>query len=137
VTPMESVFSRYNQLAEPPLEILAHSAWLDRVATLYRSGVMLPIVPLVHALMGQSDEALRKLMEDRKRVTLTYDCSRTQTELEAAGILLPTFDDTLFHTYLRGMIDQDSELQHAGKIVLKTLPSDARLHEAAGQTEGI
>jgi thioester reductase-like protein len=137
VTPMESVFHRYNQLAEPPLEILAHSAWLGRVETLYRSGVMLPIVPLVHALMGQSEDALRKLMEDRKRVTLTYDCSRTQTELEAAGILLPTFDDTLFHTYLSGMIDQDSELQLAGKIVLKTLPSDARLHEAAGQTEGI
>ena len=110
VTPMEAVFALYNQVAEPPLAILSHRAWLDRIRDRFEAGETLPIMPLVHSILNMDDRTLQAFAAERERVTLRFDCSRTRSELEQAGVVMPPFNADLMGIYLRGMLVANPKL---------------------------
>ncbi|KWZ38906.1 polyketide synthase [Burkholderia savannae] len=111
VTPMRTVFEMMNAHLPAPMRMLTHRAWIDELRVRYRRGDVQPIVPVVQWMMNMSDGELVKLAREREETTFIYDCTATHRELEAAGIVVPVFDDALLQRYLRGMFDDDADLR--------------------------
>jgi thioester reductase-like protein len=109
-TPIETVFTLYNQVAQPPLAILSLREWLDRIREHSVAGETLPILPLVHSFLNMDERTLEAFMAEHEQVTISFDCTHTQSKLEQAGIVMPPFNAYLMSTYLQGMLIANPKL---------------------------
>jgi thioester reductase-like protein len=117
-TSLAECFEFYNQVSALPLKLVAYDAWLEELKTYRDAGRALPIVPLIDI---QSKAQISSQMDVGESASpkLSFDCARTQTELESAGILIPKFGLDMFRLYIEAMRRMDPSLSALIRIRLQ------------------
>ena len=106
----ERVFERYNEAANAALDLLPFYEWVQEIKRLHYLGRPLPIAPLM-----ESEFCLDEVsFYDRQRMLQSQapliDCTRTQRELEGAGVIAHVFNNELMRLSLDDMRARDVDL---------------------------
>jgi thioester reductase-like protein len=109
---VQGVFECCNDRLGMSLELLPLYDWICEMKRLHRAGVSLPIVPLIEFAFPMSREAFTDFERTVRTVAaIDFDCTRTDAELEAAGIVVPQFDEEMLRTAVEDMLTRDGELR--------------------------
>lgn len=133
--PMEDVFESCNERMGASLELLPLDEWVEKMKHFHHLHRPLPIAPLLESALSRGEAAFDEHEHEggRRRTSRRFDCSRTQGELEQAGVLVPVSNHDLLRINLEGMLANDIELQELMEDPLNPLPSSSM---AASRQEG-
>jgi thioester reductase-like protein len=112
-TLIKDVFERCNAVLGTRLELLSLYDWVLEMKRLHENGLSLPVVPLIQWAFSMSretfDEQQRQLLSRR----VSFDCRRTQQELQDAGIETPIVDEHLLQLCVEDMAIRDERVATA------------------------
>jgi hypothetical protein len=108
---VDGVFERCNEFLDEPLELLPFYNWIGEMKRLHEAGQSLPVVPLVEFAFGMDEKTFHENQRRARAERLHFDCTRTQRELEHAGIVTPMLTEDQLQTCVESMIRRDSELR--------------------------
>ena len=109
---IDNLFERVGEVTSSPLRLLSYYDWICALKRLHEQGVSLPAVPLIEYAFTMSAAAFQEYVGTARSAThVGFDCSRTQAELERAGMVAPELTDELLRVCLEGMFAHDEELQ--------------------------
>jgi hypothetical protein len=103
-------FERCNEILGGTLELKSTYGWIAELKRLHRNGRTLPVVPLIEFAFSMDETSFDIYQRGRKAMPIKYDCERTQTELERAGIDTPVVDGELLERCLNTMQRRDPDL---------------------------
>jgi len=121
------IFERYNEIADTALELLPTYQWVCELKRLHREGQSLPAVPLMEFAFSMTEKAFYESQFRSQLSAIHFDSTRTQRELERAGIIAPSFNNDLLRICIESMFSRDAELRDL---------RDCRLHELPHRSYG-
>jgi thioester reductase-like protein len=105
----EGVFERCNRMARTSLDLKPLYDWIGEIKRRYQSGQSLPVVPLVEYAFSMDESAFLERHPGNRVMNTEFDCSRTQRELEEAGIVAPTLSDEWLGVFVDRLVKTDVE----------------------------
>jgi thioester reductase-like protein len=108
---MRDVFERCNEILDIPLGLVPMYDWVQIVKRLHQAGNSLPIVPLIEFAFSMDAGSFQEHERRSRSARVRFDCTRTQHELEQAGIVTPVVTEDLLRMYLQCMQARDQHLQ--------------------------
>ena len=101
---MREVFECCNDILDVPLRLVAMYDWVQIVKRLHQAGNSLPIVPLLEFAFSMDAGAFHEHERRSQSARVRFDCTRTQHELEQAGVVLPAVDGNLLSRLLKNPV---------------------------------
>ena len=108
---IEGVFERCNEIAGTSLELVPLYDWIQQIRRLHHAGWSLPVVPLVDFAFSMDEASFYEHEHRLRSASIHFDCTRTQYELECAGIEPAGLTDDLLRVYVESMRSRDAELR--------------------------
>jgi amino acid adenylation domain-containing protein/thioester reductase-like protein len=106
---VDGIFERCNEIAETSLELVSHYDWICEIKRLHQQGISLPAVPVVEFAFSMDKKSFDERQHAIKSARVRFDCTRTQRELEGAGIVAPDFDDHLLGVFIEDIFSREAE----------------------------
>ncbi len=137
---IDGLFECCNEITDSPLNLLPFWTWIGEMRRLHEQGRSLPVVPLIEFAFSLSEEAFQAHRRNAVSASTRFDCTRTQRELERAGIVAPIVDNELLKLCLEDMLTRDvdwHELRSEGLIGSRE-QADAEVpmrHDPAGSQQ--
>jgi myxalamid-type nonribosomal peptide synthetase MxaA len=104
------IFERFNTVTQT-LRLLSFYEWVQELKRLNSLGTTLPAVPLMEFAFSMDETAFREW--HRLNVgRVSFDCSRTQRELDDHGVSLPSIDEDFFRRQIVNMTSTDGDLRY-------------------------
>jgi thioester reductase-like protein len=100
---MRDVFERCNEILDVPLRLVPNYDWVQIVKRLHEAGHSLPIVPLVEFAFSMDAGSFQEHERRSQSGRVRFDCTRTQHELEQAGIVTQAANEDLLRGCLQCM----------------------------------
>ena len=129
--PTRGTFESWNDVAQEPLELLPLYDWTRRIKQVHDAGYSLPIVPLIEYTFAMDEQTFFEQRHAAGYERIVFDCTRTQRELEAVGIVTPLLDDELIERTLSSLLARDVDLERVRYSRLPVQP----LHAAAATAQ--
>ncbi|MFC4311609.1 thioester reductase domain-containing protein, partial [Steroidobacter flavus] len=107
------VFERCNEIAGASLEIIKPYEWMSEIKRLHHGGKSMPIVPLVEITFSLDRKSFDEHQRRENSWNVRVNCDLTHSELEQAGIVAPTLDDSLLKRCLDCMYSRDRDVREA------------------------
>jgi amino acid adenylation domain-containing protein/thioester reductase-like protein len=133
----EGLFERYNRITDAGLDLVPYYDWIREVRRLHLEGFSLPIVPLIEYAFSMDEKSFYEHQNRARSVDMTFDCSRTEQELEEAGIFAPVFDDDLLARQIQDMCSRDDSLQLKIRCDIENGYTRAQAQETAPRHFGL
>jgi myxalamid-type nonribosomal peptide synthetase MxaA len=133
----DGLFERCNDLLGTGLQLQSFYRWIGEMKHLHRHGLSLPVVPLIEFAFSMDETSFRERQSKASAAAIHLDCSRTNAELEQAGIVAPALDDRLLRLCVESMLARDPDLQKlANKVQSAVHPTMVRGADALGWRVG-
>lgn len=113
---MTDLFERCNELAGTSLELLSLYEWTREIHRLYRTGCSLPVVPLIENSFYMDEPSFDENQRAMSTARIEIDCSRTQRELEHAGISASCMNDDLLRKFIDNLQSSDPDVRGAADL---------------------
>jgi amino acid adenylation domain-containing protein/thioester reductase-like protein len=115
----DGLFERCNELFGTALQLQLQSfhRWIGEMKRLHQHGLSLPVVPLIEFAFSMDEASFRERQGRVRAGAIHLDWSRTNAELEQAGIVAPALDDRLLRLCVESMLTRDPDLQELASKV--------------------
>lgn len=111
----EGVFERFNDVSGMPLQLKSYYDWICEIKRLHYAGWSLPAVPLIEFAFSLDRETFEAHQRDLQASRVHVDSTRTQKQLEAAGIATSAPDDELIKLWYEDMLARDMDVRDVFK----------------------
>jgi thioester reductase-like protein len=108
---IKGVFERCNEVAGTSLQLKSWFEWVAEIKRLHHEGRALSIVPLVEFAFSMNEESLENRLNRIGSGNVRFDCTRTNHELESAGISAAILNDDLLKLHLESLFLRDPEVR--------------------------
>jgi amino acid adenylation domain-containing protein/thioester reductase-like protein len=108
---VDDLFGRCNEWFERPLQLLPWFDWVQVVKKMHLAGHSLPVVPLIDHVFAMGRRAFEEYQQRLRSRRIRFDCSRTQHELDEAGIAGAGLDDDSIRLCVADMLSRDVGLR--------------------------
>jgi amino acid adenylation domain-containing protein/thioester reductase-like protein len=107
----DGLFECCNRVADTALKLMSHYEWICEMKRLHHEGRSLPIIPLIEYAFSMDEVSFGDHQRRIRAASTQFDCTRTNSELEEAGIYVPALSDDQLTRCLVTMTSTDVELQ--------------------------
>jgi amino acid adenylation domain-containing protein/thioester reductase-like protein len=107
------LFERCNDVAGTSLQLIPHFEWICEMRRLHKEGWLLPAIPLIEFAFGMNQASFDEYLENLRLNSVLIRSSRTQRELDEAGVDASAFDDSLLRKCVHDLFERDPELRLA------------------------
>jgi thioester reductase-like protein len=121
---VDGIFERCNEIGATSLKLLPYYDWIREIERLHHAGQSLPAVPLIEFAFSMDEASFEKRQKNIAAAKTRFDCTRTQRELQKAGIATPSLNDDALKVYVAKMLSTDVDLQ--GSIIPSTRERSTR-----------
>lgn len=108
---LESLFERCNEVGGLSLEQKPWFDWITQIKRLHEQGLSLPAAPFVEFAFPMDERSFSEHEGRKEQRRTSFDCERTQRELDLAGIVTPVLDDDSLRALLMDMFSRDPQLR--------------------------
>jgi amino acid adenylation domain-containing protein/thioester reductase-like protein len=103
--PERGLFERCNDIVQRRLTLLPVYEWVSEVKRINDGGKSLPVAPLLDVVFPNDSQERSRV----ERTGIEFDCSKTNRELEDAGLVHPVVTDTQLALFLEWMFCRDPQ----------------------------